>query len=442
MSAPNDTNSWGRILTHKRTATDFCADLLTDAGHPGSGDYLPFGNGRSYGDSCHNDQGTLIDCRKHTRILSSDFDAGILRAQSGLMLVDLLDQLKETGWFVPVVPGTKFVTLGGMVANDIHGKNHGHRGTIGCHVKQLSLLRSDGQSMICSADQNNEMFAATIGGMGLTGYIEWVELSLLPVSSHLVLETKTPFNCLNDGLALIAQDDQEHEYSVAWIDSLATGKQLGRGILISGDHTEVETAPRYGIPRLSVPFTPPVPLVAGPALAAFNKLYYWRNANQQEPHLASPDSFFFPLDMVGGWNRLYGPGGLHQHQSALPLDRGEQSLRALLETCQKAGHGSFLTVLKRFGANQSPGLMSFPTEGYTLTLDFPNKGAKTYALLNALDAIVLKVGGRINPYKDCRMSAQTFRTAFPNWRSLEGMRDPAMMSDFWRRVSVGTTSQT
>ena len=435
MITMKKADSWGRIATQKRSATDFAPDLL-EQGPEEPGHYLPFGNGRSYGDSCHNDPGVLIDGRAHRAILRLDLEAGVVRAQSGLMLVDLLEALRDTGWFVPVVPGTKFVTLGGMIANDVHGKNHGHRGTIGSHVRQLFLRRSDHQALTCSPDENAALFAATIGGMGLTGFIDWIELSLMPVPSHNVLETKTPFNSLEEGLELIADDDQRHEYSVAWIDSLASGPKLGRGILLSGEHTAAKTPSQYGEPLLSVPLTPPIPLVAGPALQAFNKLYYWRNASQTAPHVTAPDSFFFPLDAVGGWNRLYGPRGLHQHQCALPLEGGEAVLREMLETCQRAGHGSFLTVLKRFGSIASPGPMSFPAPGYTLTLDFPNKGPKTYALLDALDAITLRAGGRVNPYKDSRMQADTFRAGFPNWRAVEELRDPAMMSDFWRRVTA------
>ncbi|WP_319530282.1 FAD-binding oxidoreductase [uncultured Cohaesibacter sp.] len=430
-----ETNSWGRIDTRPRDIVDFDLDLLEAHTPPPQGQYLPFGNGRSYGDSCLNDRGTLLDSRGRASILSLDLETGILRAESGILLLELLDVLKDSGWFVPVIPGTKFVTLGGMVANDIHGKNHGHRGTIGCHVRQFSLLRSDGEHLVCAPDQNEELFNATIGGMGLTGYIEWVELSLIPVASHQVLETKIPFDTLEEGLALLAQEDPEHEYSVAWIDSLATGNKLGRGIMMLGDHVEVSSLPNYGEPIISVPFTPPIPLIAGPVLSAFNKLYYWRNANLQTPQVSSPDSFFFPLDALGGWNRLYGPDGLHQHQCALPFEGGEAVLRRMLETCHEANHGSFLTVLKRFGGIKSPGLLSFPMEGFTLTLDFPNRGETTKELLEKLDKLTLEVGGRVNPYKDSRMRPETFRAGFKHWREIERLRDPAMMSDFWRRVS-------
>ncbi|SNY92631.1 FAD/FMN-containing dehydrogenase [Cohaesibacter sp. ES.047] len=436
--AMKETNSWGRIDTRAREIIAFDASVQRDGLLSQSQSYLPYGNGRSYGDSCLNDVGTLLDGRHHNRVLSLDLNAGILRAESGILLIELLDALKDSGWFIPVVPGTKFVTLGGMVANDIHGKNHGHRGTIGCHVRQFSLLRSDRERLVCAADQNSDLYAATIGGMGLTGFIEWIELSLIPVASHKVLETKLPFDSLEEGLDLLAQEDPEHEYSVAWIDSLATGDRLGRGILMLGDHIESPTPPKYGKPLLSVPFTPPIPLVAGPALSAFNKLYYWRNASQQAPHVARPDSFFFPLDAVGGWNRLYGPGGLHQHQCSLPLEGGEAALRRMLEASHDANHGSFLTVLKRFGSVRSPGLLSFPMEGFTLTLDFPNREPATHALLDRLDRITLEVGGRVNPYKDSRMQPETFRSGFSQWRALERLRDPAMMSDFWRRVSHQT----
>lgn len=442
MSHSVATQNWGRTNIRERAIDAFSREGFTKAAKDAASKdahFLPYGNGRTYGDSCHNDDGLLLDSRGQNRILDLDLIHGWVRAESGLLLIDLLSRLSRSGWFVPVVPGTKFVTLGGMIGNDIHGKNHFHDGSIGNHVRKLALLRSDGEEVICSRDENADLFSATIGGMGLTGYILWAELDLMKAPSHLIMEEKVSFQSLDEILALTDEAERSNQYSVAWIDSLAGGAKLGRGILITGNHASREQSqdadPRYGKPIVSVPVTPPVALVAGLPLRAFNEAYFWANGRKSGIHLAQPDSFFFPLDAVGAWNRLYGPYGLHQHQCALPLEAAPDAIRAMLEISQKAHQGSFLTVLKRFGEVPSPGLLSFPVPGYTLTLDFANKGTKTLELLGALDRIVLDAGGRVNPYKDSRMSAEVFRAGFANWRELEALRDPAMMSDFWRRVS-------
>ncbi|MEE9315404.1 MAG: FAD-binding oxidoreductase [Rhizobiaceae bacterium] len=433
-TAPN----WGRLIGGLRPIVPFRRAHLNGPNNS----RLPYGNGRSYGDSCHNDGGVLLDSRSQNAIIKIDRANGILRAQTGILLSEILTALKDTNWFLPVVPGTKFITLGGAIANDIHGKNHGHRGTFGCFVKNFVVATSDGQTRTCSPTQNTKLFGATIGGMGLTGFILEAEIELIRTPSHFIKEQKTPFNSLKDFIELSETAESEHEYSVAWIDSLATGKKLGRGIFIAGDHVKCASSVHYGKPKFTVPFTPPIPLVSGLPLRVFNALYNFQSTRQKETRITHPNSFFFPLDAIGGWNKLYGPKGLFQHQCALPLDTGPDALHALIRASQLAKHGSFLTVLKRFGDHTSPGLLSFPKLGFTLTLDFPNKGEKTRALLNELDSITLEAGGRVNPYKDARMSAETFQQGFSNWEKLEAMRDPMMMSDFWHRVTAKTVSRT
>ncbi|MEM1040413.1 MAG: FAD-binding oxidoreductase [Pseudomonadota bacterium] len=428
-----NTDSWGRLTRKTRAARTFDKSGLAKEYGP----VLAFGNGRSYGDSCHCDDGTLLLTNdQHT---SMDFDqkTGRLRAGSGVLLKDILELTVGTGWFPPVVPGTKFVTLGGAVANDIHGKNHVHKGTFGRHVLGFHLSRSqDGQAW-CSPNENADLFRATIGGLGLTGFIGSVELQLMPVPSHAIKTTNQPFESLSEFFERVDTAEADHEYCVAWIDSLARRKQFGRGILITGDHVEGsrQTETAYKPRQLSVPFTPPVPLVAGPALRAFNELYFRTNAAKTEPQIVGANSFFFPLDAVKHWNRLYGPKGLYQHQCVLPQDTAPKAVETMLRTAQKAGQGSFLTVLKKFGGLASPGLLSFPAPGFTLTLDFPNRGDTTRDLLDRLDDVVRQNGGRINPYKDARMSAETFQRGFQNWEELEALRDPVFMSDFWKRVT-------
>ena len=430
----HNTNSWGLLKRVKRSHVDLKTPFVAPIGKTS----LPFGNGRSYGDSCHNDNGTLIDCRARNAVLNFDLETGLIRAESGILLHDILNVLSGTGWFLPVLPGTRFVTLGGAIANDIHGKNHEHRGTFGCHIKSFNLARSDRPNALCTSKENADLFKQTIGGFGLTGIILDAEIQLMRVPSHFVMETRTAFASMKQFLELA--NASSAEYAVAWVDSLAKGSKLGRGIFIEGEHVEHDAEFRYDLPKLNVPFSPPFPLVSGLPLKVFNSAYNFSKKGQKAPERANPNSFFFPLDAIGNWNKLYGPNGLYQHQCVIPENDAEQILERLLTTAQNAGQGSFLTVLKKFGAVRSPGAMSFPKSGFTLTLDFANRGEKTRELLEELDRVVLSIGGRVNPYKDARMSAKTFQSAFPNWEALEAMRDPAITSDFWQRVTPTKTA--
>ncbi len=423
MSATS--GNWGRTNRHARAIQPFRPCRM-------KGSVLPYGNGRSYGDSCHNDTGTLLDSRQRHRIIAFDKQTGLMRLEAGAMLGDVLEALEGTGWFVPVVPGTRYVTFGGMLANDIHGKNHEHCGTFGRHVRSLTLHRSDREPVICSPDENADLFAATIGGMGLTGFVTQMDVQIMRVPSSHVRQTNRAFGSIREAIDILAGNDAE--YSVAWVDSIAGGARAGRGVAMFADHVECEDVACYAKPRIDVPFTPPVSLLSGLPLRAFNEAYYRANA-KAGTRTVSPASFFFPLDAVSNWNRLYGPKGLHQHQCVVPSDAAEATLNLLMKAARDSGHGSFLTVLKRFGAMQSSGLTSFPREGVTLTLDFAAKGAPTLNLLDRLDAIVLDAGGRTNPYKDSRMSAATYQQGFPGWERLEALRDPACMSDFWNRVA-------
>lgn len=398
---------------------------------------LPYGNGRSYGDSCLAHQGSLIDMRSRRRIIRFDSRTGLITAEAGVLLSEIIAHVAPHGFFPPVVPGTQFVTLGGAIANDVHGKNHHRRGTFGCHVEQFELLTSDGTVHVCTPTSNTPLFAATIGGMGLTGIILSASLRLMPVPSLDVMEKTTPFGNLAEYFDGAEEADATNEYAVAWIDQLAGGRRAGRGLLLTGNHAE-NGARRAGKAggRLSVPFQPPINVLNRPFLTAFNAAYRWKRGRSPGPHVTDYQGFFFPLDGVQDWNRLYGPKGLFQHQSVIPFATARDIVPALLDAARAAGQGSFLTVLKRFGSVRSPGLLSFPRPGYTLTLDFPNRGARTLALLDGLDAITVAAGGAVNPYKDARMSAETFAASFPDWRKLEAIRDPAFMSGAWARTAM------
>ena len=401
--------------------------------------FLPFGNGRSYGDVCLNSGGLLLDARGLDRFISFDAGDGILRCESGVLLSDMLALTVPRGWFPPVVPGTRFVTLGGAIANDIHGKNHHSAGTFGCHVRCLELLRSDGRRLRCSPSENPDWFRATVGGLGLTGLILWAEIGLKRIDSP-VMEVETiRYEKLDDFFDLSVESDQKYEYTVAWVDSMARGKHLGRGHFIRANHAAPNArqpaAPRY---RARLAVDPPFSVVNRTSARMFNSLYYRKQFRTRSTGLAHYEPFFFPLDRLLDWNRLYGPRGFHQYQCLLPLSNaGREALRAIFDRGVDGGMECFLSVLKVFGNHQSPGLLSFPRAGVTVTLDLCHHGERTLQLLDDFDRVVRSVGGAVYPAKDGRMSSASFRQYFPHYQELERFRDPHFSSSFWRRTTGG-----
>lgn len=435
MTAPLATyRSWGGLTARNSTIVD-ARDWL-DAPHRSRRPLLAYGNGRSYGDSCLNDGGTLIDMRGLDEILAFDRETGLITCEAGLLLDRLLDIVVPAGWFPPVTPGTAFVTIGGALANDVHGKNHHSAGTFGCHVRAFELVRSDGQRLICAPDLNGELFTATIGGFGLTGLVTQVTLQLMPIASAEMTQEVVPFDSLDGFFDIAAASDATHDYTVAWIDSLARGPNLGRGVLFRANHAPAsdELPPREAR-SLPFPLKPPIPLINRVTLGAFNWLYRKSQPRDRLERRVPYRPFFYPLDRIHDWNRAYGPKGLRQFQCAIPPHRAAETVAMMLQQTLAAGEASFLTVLKLFGDRPSPGLMSFPMPGATLTLDFPNRGERTKRLLTRLDALAMAAGGRVNPYKDARMSPATFAASFPRWRDFAGHVDPGFSSDFWRRVT-------
>ncbi len=431
--------SWGRFTRNHQSAV-----VLTRRNDPlpieaNGGSYLPFGNGRSYGDSCLNEGGTLFDCRGLNRVIDFDTDRGLIRCEAGVLLADILDLSVPNGWFLPVTPGTKFITLGGAIANDVHGKNHHIRGTFGCHVRAFELLRSDGERKICTPTNNASWYGATIGGLGLTGVVTWAEIQLMRIESDQIEETVIRFANLEEFLELVRVSDATHEYTVAWIDSLAGGDKLGRGLFIRGKHAarqgNLALVPKRGR-SFSIPFTPPVAVINNTTLRLFNAAYYRRQLSTVRSRCVHYEPFFYPLDGIRAWNRLYGPKGLLEHQSVIPLSGGIEVIRELLNRTLNSGLASFLTVLKVFGSLASPGLLSFPRPGLTLALDFPNRGPSTLRLLDDLDAITRSAGGAVYPGKDGHMAPASFQAFFPQWRELVPFIDPKFSSSFWRRVTA------
>ncbi|MFZ3034842.1 MAG: FAD-binding oxidoreductase [Parvibaculum sp.] len=403
---------------------------------------LPYGAGRSYGDSCLNTGGLLLGTSALDHFISFDHESGLLTCEAGVTLAEIIDLALPHGWFLPVTPGTKFVTLGGAIANDVHGKNHHREGTLGAHVVSFELMTSDGARRVCSTNENAEFFAATIGGLGLTGLVTSATIQLKRVASSFLSGTSTKFENLDEFFQLSDSAAADHEYTVSWIDCLSADASLGRGIFMAANQAGVEEVRDKGAkePRslpLVVPIMPPISLVNQLTLKPFNWAYYHRQRAPQVTRLWYYNSFHYPLDAIAHWNRIYGPKGLLQYQCVVPAADQEVVSRALLEEISRSGQGSFLVVFKTFGAKASPGLLSFPMEGATLALDFPIRGPSTFALLDRLDAIVVEAGGRIYPAKDARMSGETFRRGYPRLEEFLKFVDPRFSSSFERRVMRG-----
>lgn len=398
---------------------------------------LPFGNGRSYGDSCLNNGGYLLRTRGLNRFMAFDPRDGRLCCESGVLLSEILALVANAGWFLPVTPGTQFVTVGGAIANDVHGKNHHRAGSFGHHVTRFELLRSDGQRLLCSREENTEWFTATIGGLGLTGLIVWAELQLRRIMNPWMRVETTRFDGLDGFFDVAERSDRAHEYTVAWIDCSSRGKKLGRGLFMAGDHAPAlsEEQPAAPKSRLRVPIDPPLSLIGHWSLKAFNAVYYrkqWRRIQWSVQHYRP---FFYPLDSVLEWNRIYGPRGFLQYQCVVPSTASRDACHALLAKIADSGQGSFLSVLKIFGDRGGAGLLSFPRPGVTLALDFPNHGERTLRLLSVLDDIVREAGGAIYSAKDARMSPEIFVAGYPAVSDFQRFVDPVLSSTFWRRMN-------
>ena len=399
----------------------------------GSESFLPVGMSKSYGDVALSTNAKAISSLSLNRMINWEASSGVLECEAGVLLSDIQSTFVKQGWMLPVTPGTSFVTVGGAVANDVHGKDHHFAGTFGDHVLSFTLIRSDGQVLTCSPSSNAEMFRATIGGLGLTGFIATVRLQLRAVAGPFFDTEVIPYANLAEFFALSSEtEEQGWQASVSWFD--CSTSKAGRGSFTRGNSSsrKYEDEPR-GL-GLSVPFTPPISLVNKLSLDLFNTAYFElqkRGAGRSEVHYRE---FYYPLDGVGNWNRIYGPKGFYQYQSVVPMAHAEAATEEMLSVIKKSGQGSFLAVLKTFGDRKAAGLLSFARSGVTLALDFPNRGAKTEKLFQALDKIVFEAGGTLNPSKDARMSREMFQAGFPGVIEFAKFRDPKIVSDFSRRV--------
>lgn len=375
------------------------------------------GLGRCYGDSSLSEH--IVSTLKFDKILSFDTDLGIFECQSGLSLAKILTVIVPKGWFLPVTPGTKFVTIGGAVASDVHGKNHHSVASFSSHILEMDIISSAGSVLTCSALLNTDLFRATCGGMGLTGLISRVRFKLKKIETAYIKQVQIKARNLPEILDLF-EEYKSYTYSMAWIDCLKGGDSFGRSILTVGEHalpdevsnvaaTELLIKPKKSI--LAIPFDFPSFVLNPLSIKAFNFLYYNKNYKKEMPGIVSYDPFFYPLDAIKQWNKMYGKKGFVQYQFVLPLASGKEGLTDVLARIRKKGLGSFLAVLKLFGRQDS--LISFPMEGYTLAMDFPiRKGL--FDFLDELDQVVLSYGGRLYMTKDARMKAEMFWKSYPH----------------------------
>lgn len=425
-------SSWGQLSNDEHQIVSFSdrskvADVISN-----SPTGIAFGAGRSYGDVCLNDGGTLWVTTGLDRLISFDEETGRLICESGVLLGDIQRLMIPRGWMLPVTPGTQFVTIGGAIANDVHGKNHHRSGSFGDHVLALRLVRTDGEIIDCGPNNKPDWFSATVGGMGLTGVISHAEIQLRPVSGPWIDSETVPFKSLSEFFSLSVESENKWEATVSWIDTIS--KKGEKGLFMQGNPAEVADKKEPKLRRLTFPFVPPISLVNPLSLRLFNWGYFHMNKLKAGPSVVHYQSFFYPLDSILHWNRIYGRKGFFQYQSVVPKADGEAVIKEMLNEISNAGGGSFLSVLKTFGERESIGMMSFPMPGVTLALDFPNRGEQTHKLFDRLDAIVAAAGGRLYVAKDARMPRELFEAGYPRLNEFLKYRDPGISSELSRRL--------
>lgn len=450
MQTRRPLTGWGRtnatVAEVLEVPNHEAAAAVKEAGPRGA---LVRGLGRSYGDAAQNAGGLVLRLLGSAHQAVLDTQAATVTVPAGVNLDELLRVLVPRGFFVPVTPGTRFVTIGGAIASDIHGKNHHVEGSFGNHVRSLTLLLADGSTVVVGPQQRPELFWATVGGMGLTGVILDATVGLLPIETSRMSVNTTRIPNLDALFAEMSDRDDDFRYSVAWIDPQAKGRHLGRSVLGRGDHARLDqlsqkdlAAPlAYGPKQLATvpPLVPPMGVINHATVAAFNEVWFRKAPMHREGEIQGIAAFFHPLDMVGKWNRVYGTKGMVQYQFVVPFGQ-EEAMRTVIERLSASGAASFLAVLKRFGGgNEAP--MSFPAPGWTLALDVPGASRGLADLLHGLDRLVLDAGGRHYFAKDGRTTAAAIRQGYPRlaeWKAVRDSVDPhgVWQSDLSRRLGL------
>lgn len=440
--------AWGRLSNHSHQLQHLPITLgktkqVHDTSHDATSHDLirpgiAHGMGRSYGDVALNAGGTLWLTTGLNHFIHFDLQHGVLHCEAGCTLQDIQRCLVPQGWMLAVSPGTQMITVGGAIANDVHGKNHHHYGSFGDHVIELTLLRSDGDVICCSRSQHAAWFYASLGGIGLTGIILSAKIQMRAIDTPWIESENTPYYSLSDFFALSDAATPHWEHCVSWIDCL-NGAQA-RGIFMRGRSCAADVAPapsnvksaQLKSPQIQFAITPPISLVNPLSLRCFNFSYFHRNKHKKQ--ISYFESFFYPLDGLQHWNRMYGPRGFYQYQSLIPHTSAMDATQEMLRQIKKSGQGSFLAVLKTFGPRESGGLLSFARSGVTLALDFPNCGDETLRLLTRLDHIVMEAQGRVYLAKDARMPRALFEAGYPRFQEFLKYKDPAISSDMSRRL--------
>lgn len=385
---------------------------------------IPFGNGRSYGDSALSEN--IIDCKQRHYFIDFDETSGLLHVQAGVLLSEILEHFVPKGWFLKVTPGTKLITVGGAIASDVHGKNHHVEGCFSECVKEFNIMLASGETVVCSKEATPELFKATCGGQGLTGVILDAKISLKKINSQYINQTTIKTNNLKETFEAF-EEYKDTPYSVAWIDCLAKGAGIGKCLLMVGDFKKDGNLNYKHKKQKVIPFNFPSFALNNWSVKIFNWLYYNRVCKRVSKQSIDIDAFFYPLDAIGYWNRIYGKNGFTQYQFILPKDTSYDGLQEILNNIADSGKGSFLAVLKLYGkANDN--WLSFPMEGYSLALDFKiEKGL--LELLDKLDKIVLNYQGRIYLTKDARVSKETFEQGYPHIETFRQYRKENAMYD-------------
>jgi decaprenylphospho-beta-D-ribofuranose 2-oxidase len=435
-SAPNPRHDlltgWGRYPLSESDIyrPDKIAELAAVV-TANSSSLIARGAGRAYGDAALNDQNRVVDLMRLNRMLAFDATTGLLRCEAGVTIAELIDVFLPRGFFPPVTPGTRFVTLGGSVAADVHGKNHHRDSSLAAHMTWFDLMVASGEVLRCSREENSSLFWATVGGMGLTGVILELELRMRRVESAYLEGELIRAGNVDAAIEAFERTDAQYGYSVAWIDCNSTGSALGRSILNVGNFATLDRLPQNlaqnpltPMRNLS-PFVPfDLPVVNSLTVRAFNAVNYAFHREKAAHTIFDFDSFFYPLDSIRNWPRIYGKRGFVQYQCVWPPAESRAGLVEVLEAITRSRRASFLAVLKKFGAQD--GLLSFPMPGYTLAIDFGVTDG-LLEFLDTLDAMVLKRGGRVYLAKDARMSPETFRAMYPNlnqWQAAKSVADP------------------
>jgi len=408
------------------------------------------GQGRSYGDASLNTAGYVVLTERLNRFLAFNKEQGVLTAEAGVTLAEILEVIIPAGWFLPIIPGTKFVSLGGCIATDVHGKNHHLKGSFSQYVLAIELMTADNQIINCSANENADSFWATVGGMGLTGIIRSVTLKLMPISSTYLQAKYLPAQNIEDTFTYLSDSALEDEYSVAWVNCLTTSKQLGQSIIMNYRHLAAEELPEKlqqnplaitSYRHVNIPFNLPAWTLNNTTVNLYNNYYYKKCLRKADTFITDYENCFFPLDNITHWNRLYGHKGFIQYQCVLPTSQAFTGIKAILEKLTHTRQLVFLGVLKRFGQS-SLGLLSFPMPGYTLCLDIPFRDQRLLQVLDELDEIVINHGGRIYLAKDARLKADNFKLMYPNaasWLQQKQLLDPnnCFSSSLSQRLHLG-----